>query len=243
PTLLPWLSTNQSAEPTLCPLIRVWVRLGLVPRRLTRSASSKPPSSAEEELMFTPGRRCRVSATLCAGSLPTSSAVTTSRRASASRLVSRERSIEPRMPVTTTVSSSVACCRASCACTPADMARPVRIAALSADLQCFMMSLPSLVLVGPEGRQELHQVRRTQRPDGSAARTPRRVRRRPVYCSSNPEPRYQLAAPITPSCPCSTSFTETRSSASRIDPLLRKRARKLLLARKPRICGRIPPAR
>ena len=40
----------------------VWVRLGLVPRRLTRSDSSKPPSSALDELMFTPGRPRRASA-------------------------------------------------------------------------------------------------------------------------------------------------------------------------------------
>jgi hypothetical protein len=60
--LLPWLRTNQSAEPTLWPLIRVWVRLGLVPRRLTRSASSKPPSSAEDYRMFTPGMKSKFSA-------------------------------------------------------------------------------------------------------------------------------------------------------------------------------------
>jgi len=120
-------------------LIRVWVRLGLVPRRLTRSASSKPPSSALDELMLTPGRRCRVSATLCAGSLPTSSAVTTSTRALASRLVSSDFSIEPRMPVTVTVSRSVAVGAACCAC--ALKAMQLTMAAESRVLRVFMMSL------------------------------------------------------------------------------------------------------
>src|SRR5436190_1827228 len=107
-TLFLGLSTNQSAEPTLWPLMSVWVRLGLVPRRLTRSDSSKPPSSALDELMFTPGRPRRASATLCAGSLPTSSAVTTSRRASALRLTSSDFWRLARMPVTTTSSISSA---------------------------------------------------------------------------------------------------------------------------------------
>src|SRR5262245_16006963 len=94
----------------------VWVRLGLVPRRLTRSDSSKPPSSALEELMFTPARPRRASATLCAGSLPTSSAVTPSMRASALRFTSMDLSRLGRLPLTPTVSSpSPELAAASCA--------------------------------------------------------------------------------------------------------------------------------
>src|SRR5690606_23607648 len=103
------------------------------------SASSKPPSAAEDELMFTPGRRCRVSATLCAGSLPTSSAVTTSTRALDSRLVSSDFSIEPRIPVTVTVSRSVADWGASCAC--ALKARQLTMAAESRVLRCMLSLL------------------------------------------------------------------------------------------------------
>ena len=46
-------------------------------------AQQGAPSPPELELMLTPGRRCTVSATFLAGSLPTSSAVTTSTTASA----------------------------------------------------------------------------------------------------------------------------------------------------------------
>src|SRR5471032_1525876 len=53
---------NQSAEPTLWPLISVCVSEGEVPRMLTRLASANAPSPPELELMLTPGRRCTVSA-------------------------------------------------------------------------------------------------------------------------------------------------------------------------------------
>ncbi len=90
------------------PLRVVWVRLGLVPRRDTRSASSKAPSLAEDEAMFTPGSSRRVSATFLAGSLPMSSALTASTCELASRLVLSDCSRLPRMPTTLTVSRSVA---------------------------------------------------------------------------------------------------------------------------------------
>ena len=78
----------------LWPLISVWVRLGLVPRMLTRSFSSKPPSLAPAELMVMPGTRCRESAMFLSGILPMSSAVTTSITESAVRLSSRDFSSE-----------------------------------------------------------------------------------------------------------------------------------------------------
>ncbi|MNV18248.1 hypothetical protein D3C71_1090690 [compost metagenome] len=73
-----------------------------------------------------------------------------------------------------------------------------------------------------------------------------RQRRRAVCdacVQASVRPRYQLAAPMTPSCPCSTTFTGMRSSASRIGPLLRYRDTNVLFNRNSRICGRMPPAR
>lgn len=102
PTVPTWLSTNQSPEPTMGPLIMVWVRLGLVPRRLTRSFSSKPPSPAPAELMVTPGRRCSESATFLSGILPMSSAVITSTTETEFFLWLIDCSSAARMPVTTT---------------------------------------------------------------------------------------------------------------------------------------------
>src|SRR6516225_3710976 len=94
---------NQSAEPTLWPLTSVCVSDGAVPRMLTRLASANAPSPPELELMLTPGRRCTVSATFLAGSLPTSSAVTTSTTASAFFLLLSEDAYDARMPLTSTV--------------------------------------------------------------------------------------------------------------------------------------------
>ena len=71
---------------------------------LTRSFSSKPPSPPDAELIVTPGTRCTASAMFLSGSLPMSSAVTTSTTESALRLVSSERSSENRKPVTVIVS-------------------------------------------------------------------------------------------------------------------------------------------
>ncbi len=93
---------NQSAEPTLWPLISVCVSDGAVPRMLTRLASAKAPSPPELELMLTPGSRCTVSATFLAGSLPTSSAVTTSTTVSAPFLLLRELAYDARMPLIST---------------------------------------------------------------------------------------------------------------------------------------------
>src|SRR5690606_812095 len=141
------------------PLTRVWVRLGLVPRRLTRSASSKPPSLALDEAMLTPGSWRRVSATFLAGSLPTSSEVTSSTWVLASRLASIAFSMLPRMPVTTTASRSLAscvadadglasCCRlASCASATPAMPSAMAILMVNAFLRTFMLfPLPGLVM-------------------------------------------------------------------------------------------------
>ena len=98
---------NQSPVATLWPLISVCVRLGLVPRMLTRSFSSKPPSPPAAELVFTPGMRWIASATFLSGILPMSSAVMTSTTESALRLAASDCSRDARMPVTTTVSSLV----------------------------------------------------------------------------------------------------------------------------------------
>src|ERR1700756_3371331 len=97
---------NQSAEPTLWPLIRVWVSDGAVPRMLTRLASAKAPSPPELELMLTPGRRCTVSATFLAGSLPMSSAVTTSTTDSALFLLDSDEAYDARMPLISTTWTS-----------------------------------------------------------------------------------------------------------------------------------------
>ena len=97
---------NQSAEPTLWPLISVCVSDGAVPRMLTRLASAKAPSPPEFELMLTPGRRCTVSATFLAGSLPMSSAVTTSTTASAPFLLDSDDAYDARMPLTSTTCTS-----------------------------------------------------------------------------------------------------------------------------------------
>ncbi len=89
--------------------------------------------------MATPGMIVIASATLVAGNLPTSSAVMTSTMASALRLVSSDCCRLARMPVTTTLSSSVAspaaagAGEASCAC--AVMLRHITIAADSAVLR------------------------------------------------------------------------------------------------------------
>ena len=83
------------------PLIRVCVRLGLVPRMLTRSFSSKPPEPPDCELMVTPGTRCSASATFLSGILPMSSAVMTSTtRVGMRAWSSSDFSSEARMPVT-----------------------------------------------------------------------------------------------------------------------------------------------
>ena len=101
---------NQSALPTLWPLISVCVSEGAVPRMLTRLASAKAPSPPELELMLTPGRRCTVSATFLAGSLPTSSAVTTSTTASSFFFLFSELAYEARMPLISTVWTASAGC-------------------------------------------------------------------------------------------------------------------------------------
>ncbi len=109
PTSPTWSSTNQSPEAIAWPLTRVCVRLGLVPRMLTRSFSSKPPEPPDCELMVTPGTRCTASATLRSGILPISSAVITSTTESALRFVSSDFSREARIPVTVIVSWVATC--------------------------------------------------------------------------------------------------------------------------------------
>ena len=97
--------------------------------------------------MATPGMMVIASATLVAGNLPTSSAVIKLTMASALRLVSNDCCRLARMPVTTTLSSSVAspaaagAGAASCAC--AVMLKHITIAADSAVLRWLMLSLPS----------------------------------------------------------------------------------------------------
>ena len=133
----------------LWPLTSVWVRLGLVPRRLTRSLSSKPPSLALDELMLTPGRRCSVSATFLAGSLPMSSAVTTSTCEAASFFSASDSASLSRMPVTVMVASSLAFSLrgavfwlASCACSVPARHRPAMMLAANSVLRCDMVSSP-----------------------------------------------------------------------------------------------------
>src|SRR5690606_11042875 len=151
---------NQSAEATVWPLSRVRLSAGSVPRIETFSPCPKALS------MVTPGMMVIASATLVAGNLPTSSAVTTSTMASASRLASRACLRLPRMPTTVTVSSSVAP-GAVASCAWACIARPMQatIAAERTDLRCFMMSLPSLF--------ELHRRPRLRRrlPSADTTRT------------------------------------------------------------------------
>ena len=75
PTAVTWSSTNQSPLAIEWPFTKVCVRLGLVPRKLTRSFSSKPPEPPACELIVTPVTRCRESAMFLSGILPMSSAV------------------------------------------------------------------------------------------------------------------------------------------------------------------------
>ncbi len=97
---------NQSAVARPWPSSRVRVRLGAVPRTLTRSPS---PNS---RLTVTPGTRCKASATFLSGNLPTSSAVIESTTASALRLVWIEASCAARMPVTTSSPTVLSCAAA-----------------------------------------------------------------------------------------------------------------------------------
>jgi len=92
-------STKTTVSEVLSERTSVWVRLGLVPRILTRSFSSKPPSFALAELVVTPGTRVSVSATFLSGILPMSSAVMTSSILSASRLASSDCWTAAGMPV------------------------------------------------------------------------------------------------------------------------------------------------
>ena len=126
PTVWTWSRTNQSPVATAWPLMSVCVRLGLVPRRLTRSFSSKPPEPPACELMVTPGTRCSESAMFLSGILPISSAVITSTTESALRLVSSDFSTEARIPVTVTVSITAG--REVC-CASAGRAVPARASA------------------------------------------------------------------------------------------------------------------
>ncbi len=84
---------------------RTWVR----PRTATPLPSAEKCSGSptdRKRSMVTPGIRESVSVTLRSGSAPISSAVTESTKVSASRLMSWARKTEPRMPLTTTLSSS-----------------------------------------------------------------------------------------------------------------------------------------
>src|SRR5471032_2654522 len=98
------------------PLIRVCVRLGLVPRMLTRLFSEKPPSPPADDEMFTPGTRCTASATFLSGSLPMSSALTTSMTESLLRFWLSDCSSDARIPVTTTACMEGSVAAACCAC-------------------------------------------------------------------------------------------------------------------------------
>src|SRR6185437_15535616 len=91
---------NQSPEPTMWPLIVVNVSDGALPRMLARSASSKPPSAPAASAMFTPGSWAMVSATSLAGSLPMSTAETTSTCELAAFLVSSDNACAARTPTT-----------------------------------------------------------------------------------------------------------------------------------------------
>ena len=122
PTVWNWSRMNQSPVATLWPLISVCVRLGLVPRMLTRSFSSKPPSPPAAELVLTPGMRWIASATFLSGILPMSSAVTTSTTESALRLAASDCSRDARMPVTVTTSRVVARAGGGLAASAADAA-------------------------------------------------------------------------------------------------------------------------
>ena len=95
----------------------VCVREGLVPRRLTRSFSSKPPDPPDCELIVTPGTRCSESAMFLSGILPMSVEVMTSTTESELRLSSSDFSRDARMPVTVSDSTATglsgglgACC-------------------------------------------------------------------------------------------------------------------------------------
>jgi len=113
---------NQSPEATAWPLISVCVRLGLVPRMLTRSFSEKPPSPPADDAMLTPGTRWIASATFLSGSLPMSSAVTTSTTESALRFFASEASSDARRPVTSTRCTSCSGAEAADAGTAAAVA-------------------------------------------------------------------------------------------------------------------------
>src|SRR6185312_1077227 len=107
---------NQSPDATECPLIVVNVSDGALPRMLARSASSKPPSEPAASAMFTPGNCAMVSATFLAGSLPMSTADTTSTCELAAFLVSSDSACAARTPTTCTVPSVCAVCFLSAAC-------------------------------------------------------------------------------------------------------------------------------
>src|ERR1700760_3492045 len=89
---------NQSPEATAWPLMSVCVRLGLGPRIEARSFSEKPPSPPADDAMLTPGTRWMASATFLSGSLPMSSAVTTSTTESGLRLRLGDASTEAGRP-------------------------------------------------------------------------------------------------------------------------------------------------
>ncbi len=107
PTVWNWSRMNQSPVATVCPSTMTLVRLGEVPRMLTRSFSSKPPSPLACDWVFTPGRRCNASAMFLSGSLPISMAEIASTWLVASFLTSIAFCNDWRMPVTTTSPTAV----------------------------------------------------------------------------------------------------------------------------------------
>src|SRR6266480_4947201 len=132
--------------------MRVWVRLGPVPRMLTRSFSSKPPSVAPAELIVTPDTRFRESAMFLSGILPTSSEVITSSTESAARFCSSDFSREARIPVTTTSCSGAFCLELVwsplvCACTTASGPNSATATAvpINVDLAILMIDPPRML--------------------------------------------------------------------------------------------------
>ncbi len=136
-----------------CPLTSVCVRLGLVPRILTRSFSSNPPSFALAELVVTPGTRVRESADILVGHL--ADILGTDDLFDAGRIPLRIQRLltEARIPVTTISSTppAEALCVGPWGASAAWELRPNKAIAtavpINVDLAILMSQLPLMLSV------------------------------------------------------------------------------------------------
>ncbi len=196
-----WFSTNQSPVLMAWPLNRVCCRLGLVPRRLTRSFSPKPPSPPAEDWMFTPGRRWMASATFLSGILPMSSAVTTSTTESALRFCFSDCSSAARTPdtVMTAPCSGAGACWAWPGSAAPSISRPMAAAIgvrrTAPRLFAFNSTLITNLQSGPgTGLRFSHECRSRHGGAGrlSPCMTNNRTSSTPIYCNF----KYQSATSL-----------------------------------------------